>query len=46
VTEDETSFHVLDAPCEAAVDAAALRAGIQLIRVVSMIESVAREGSV
>ena len=41
VSEDETSFHVLDAAGEAAVEAVARRAGIQLIRVVAAVESVA-----
>jgi hypothetical protein len=41
VTADETSFHLLDAPDEEAVEAAARRAGIQLIRVVAAEERVA-----
>ena len=41
VTADETSFHLLDAAGEAAVEAAAQRAGIQPIRVVAAEESVA-----
>ncbi|HEY7018667.1 MAG TPA: hypothetical protein VH297_09410 [Gaiellaceae bacterium] len=39
VSEDETSFHVVDAPGEEAVEAAARRAGIQLIRVVPAVET-------
>jgi hypothetical protein len=42
VTADETSFHLLDADCEAAVEIAAERAGIQLIRVLPAEEHVAR----
>jgi hypothetical protein len=39
VAADETSFHLLDAAGEAAVEAVARRAGIQLIRVVAAEES-------
>jgi hypothetical protein len=40
VTADETSFHLLEAPGEEAVEVAARRAGIQLIRVVAAEETV------
>jgi hypothetical protein len=42
VSEDETSFHLLDAAGEAAVEAVARRAGIQVIRVVPAVESISR----
>jgi hypothetical protein len=42
VTVDETSFHLVDAAGEEAVEAAARRAGIKLIRVVAAEESVAQ----
>jgi hypothetical protein len=42
VPADETSFHLLDAEGEAAVEAAAARAGIRPIRVVAADELVAR----
>lgn len=41
VAEDETSFHLLDAADEAAVAAAAGRAGIQPVRIVVAEESAA-----
>jgi hypothetical protein len=40
VTADETSFHLVDAAGEAEVEAAARRAGIQLIRIVAAEELV------
>ena len=46
VTADETSFHLLDAPGEEAAEAAARRAGIQLIRVVAAEEHVASSRSI
>jgi ABC-type sugar transport system substrate-binding protein len=45
VSEDETSFHVLEAAGKAAVEAAARRAGLQLIRVVPAVERVGRNGA-